>query len=255
MSGRDSALGDAGRKLVFDHATRLQRSADPSVDPTDKAQWNRLSRDQKFGKRQFNVPHEYRRWDYLRAESTGRRPYSYRVSPSKRETQLHKGFYRRPASKITEEYTGPAYSKVKEERSRLAAHQRSEKLLQHQQRNGPNAVFEGGDVLPRGRRHFARLGLSDEYQRESQIRMRNEAGRFFRDPAAPGTTARRTILAQESVSPLRKSSSVIGYGRSEIPSKGAADGLEASVYGAPPAALSDTHRAAAQSAVRPPWLD
>lgn len=52
-----------------------------------------------------------------------------------------------------------------------------------------------------------------------------------------------------------RTSSLIGYGRADLPSKGAREVLSEPAYGKAAPALSEQHRQAAAAAVKPPWVE
>lgn len=84
---------------------------------------------ERLGKRQFRLPDEYRRWEFLR--HVGDNQQQFKPESSQRTTKFQLGFYRRPAEVIARDYVRPAYYREKQERSAKNATFRQRQLVEH----------------------------------------------------------------------------------------------------------------------------
>eukprot|EP01083_Nonionella_stella_P031372 85901_1 len=173
------------------------------------------------GKRHFEENNAFTQWDFLRhhditcAETEGFRPIAHSST-----TRFKQGFYRRPLEKIC---PGMEKKKLEDEDNKI---ERSAKHLGHRRSFLTKKINANGDIVKgsdpivkptkhiddqRGRRHFDNPRLAD---REQVIRDRTSVYRFYTSDIARQQHPNRSV---------KQSSSILGFGRTDLPSEGVVD--------------------------------
>lgn len=220
-------------------------------------EWESPSMKEYQSKRHAAVRHEYDASDYLRGGVNGERPQSYLAGAGSK-------FSRGPGR-------GPAWVEEREARETRAAERfyakdaaRSLATQAAACRTGfdpitASEISLGCDVFrPRGR-VACEDGPSALRAMEAAARDREPGTRMFRlpeDTAAPRVAYRATVLVKEGPhGGFTRTSSVIGFGRAQLPSSGVAEALETADYGGlrAPVAHEEGERAGhSRSLSRPP---
>jgi hypothetical protein len=185
------------------------------------------------GKRILDPHDSYREWDFLRPAC----PAAPEAQPGKlqtataRNTTFSKGFYRRrqraqPPAQASESSAASSSTQARREaraaRLRSLADRNGNVLTGAEPASPP--PFPASPSGQSGRKHFV-SELSPVAVREGRIRELSSSLRFH---AVPDESARAARLraAREREAASNRTSSLLGYGRNDIASKGVLDNFE-----------------------------
>lgn len=191
------------------------------------------------GRRTFPDPNTARGYNVLSQDGMAPAPDALpQESPSSRTTRFTKGFHRRPAAAINPAAEREAAQAARAARAEAAAEARRQRIVQARDRNGSILAHDDGgaaDALRRGRK-FIDHQTTQVLQREGKRDMLRGDLRFHAPVASGG---HRTTLLKQGGHQATKYSSVLGMGRADTPSHGAADNFQYSQYD--PAWAAATH--------------
>lgn len=207
---------------------------------------------QRFGKRVVipeQVPPEYTKAEYLRhRDGVDRQLPMERIEQGTHTTRYHRGFTRRHKRNMEVDPAESMYLSRREVKSATHATARAVRLGDMGTTNQPFDVITGRPKRTWGAdatQHVARVAsasaappqprgefaLSDELKHSSRIILRDSHYRFF----GPTTTGKRLDQRQEVqvMQGLKRPahSSVLGFGRCDLPSDGVHDNFAGANYG------------------------
>ena len=196
--------------------------------------WETLTvQPRSYGKKMFDIKHAYKESDYLKRNNT----QQFRPVQGMSTTKFHAGFMRRQAATIKAEQDPEAQKKKLQEREATRDRRNNSRrdFLKNKYNVGDGNGILIGDYAPRtdqrrtrGRRHFDRP-ISKESELAGEIHLRQTSSRFYCEAPAGAAEKRRKEIVKEGLT-WDKQSSVLGIGRSDLPSRGASDNFSNSYY-------------------------
>ncbi|EQC33845.1 hypothetical protein SDRG_08526 [Saprolegnia diclina VS20] len=199
--------------------------------PADAMSTNQGDGHDLRGKKTTDPPHEFNAWNYLQDPRNAPHDFLDPMLQSTRTTKFTPGFYRRSRTAIASDH-----DRLEREAAKERAHS-SNATQRHGRLSFLNSSYDYNIVtgaqtsakqvrLPPTRQYLAGTQTT-HLLHEGVIQLRESPNRFYGNIRQDED--RIDNLAREG---LRgpKHSSIIGIGRNELPSKGAADGLDKSLY-------------------------
>jgi len=159
-----------------------------------------------------------------------------------RATKFKVGFYRRPAAAIQQDAERLAYEEARSASAAASAAARTEQLRAINQRNGnvlcPTSGAESGGAsvsaaaveqpLFDRRRHFP--SYNADVEAINHARQKIGASRFHVEPTAREVEARTRLVTARLQQQQQQTTSVLGYGRSDLPTGGVVDNFRPAPY-------------------------